>query len=304
LEKEVDTWNPYENDGTWQFGDILVETLSKVRSSTDYEHGLSTLAETSILYRKESPIENDDYLDKGKIHYEEACQCMVDWSLEFLERVYGLLRAAGEQEKVGKSKGVASRHSSADVSESRNFSRVLRECVIQIFSAMDEKSFLLASKSVLKFMNDETLPMAAKDASSLAEAVGAVRSTSDRTSTGLVMIVPCLTKDLLTVSKNCALYRVRCLSGAVRQAGLPLLQFRTNVWNALEFTLTSENKHIFKSGCKLLRHTLYSQSHSYPIVIDTVPSVTKEGCIGKPSQLRSEKVEVSLCLQKNERSAL
>ena len=159
---------------------------------------------------------------------------------------------------------------------------------------MDDRSFLLASKSVVQFMNDETLPMACKDASSLAEGVGAVRSTSDTTSVGLNMMIPFLTTKLHSVSNNCALYRLRCLAGAVRHSGLPLLQFRTNLWNALEFGLSSENKYVFKSACKLLRHTLFSQSHPYPIAIDSTPRITKDFNFGKPSSLRNDSVKVSL----------
>lgn len=148
---------------------------------------------------------SDDSAGAKKEALEEVALVMADWSLEFLDRMYDLFRAEGEQEKRGKSVGVASRHSSADAEQTRNVSRIVKECLGQVFAAMDNKTHRAGVTSVCLFLTEETLPFAAKNVASLCMAAAAARAEKDATlssseeksvSAGLDAIVPILTADL------------------------------------------------------------------------------------------------------------
>ena len=82
---------------------------------------------------------------------------MSDWSLAFLDRVYDILRATGEQEKVGKSGGVARTISSSDVENAKNFCRVMKECLTQVFASMDTNTFESALRSAKTFLLENFL---------------------------------------------------------------------------------------------------------------------------------------------------
>ena len=90
---------------------------------------------------------------------------MADWVLGFLDRIYyDLLRAAGKREKSGKNvAGVASRHS--------YFSRLIKDCLSQVFCSMDEMIYKQAVRLVSQFLSEEILTAAAKDAPALCQAV-------------------------------------------------------------------------------------------------------------------------------------
>jgi hypothetical protein len=61
------------------------------------------------------------------------------------------------------------------------------------------------------------------------------------------------------------------MAGAVRFCGNSLLEHRQIIISTLEFAFASEDKHTFKSGCKLLRHVLYSQCECYPVASTYFP---------------------------------
>jgi len=286
-----------KNNGTWRFSDDFVNNLSSFCKSDKYISALSQVAESSLLYLPQGlqPKEEDNQEDSVIMNLvEEAALCMSEWSLAFLERIFGILRATGEQEKIGKSHGLASRHSSADASRTRNFSRVMKECLMQVFAVMDSKTFDSALRSVVAFLEGETLHMAAKDASALCEAIAAVRTDDDDSNCnpGLNVIVPLLTKDLCNHSKNAIIYRLRCIAGAVRQSGKALLSHKDAIYSAVKFALTdTKDKHIFKAGCKLLRHTLASQCESYIITTDNCPRITAQDRLGKSAHLSGDNVQ-------------
>jgi len=284
-----------DNDGTWGFGKGLVKTLTNFCESDKYISALSEVPGNSLLFLPESrksKVYDDLNTAALTTLIEEATLCLSDWSLAFLERVYSLLRSAGEQEKVVV--GLASRHTSADASRARNYSRVLKECLIQVFAAMDSKTFESAIRSVANFLEGETLHMAAKDASGLCEAACAVRTNRkvSNVSSGLDVIAPLLSKNLSSLSKNAIFYRLRCLSGAVRRSGYAVLDHKDAIVSAIKFGLSnSNNKRILKASCKLLRHTLSSQCQSYPITTDNRPRVTDHDCLGKSAHFKSDSVQ-------------
>jgi len=286
-----------KNNGTRQFSEDFVKNLSGFCASEKYSYALSQVAESSLLFLPEglrSKGEEDEDWTTTKNLIDEAALCMSDWSLAFLERIFGILRAAGEQEKVGNSLGLASRHSCADASRARNFSRVMKECLLQVFAAMDSKTFDSALRSVATFLEGETLPMAVKDASSLCEAISAARTDNNDSNCnpGLDFIVPLLTKNLHNHSKNAIFYRLRCTAGAVRQSGKALLNHKDAIYSAIKFALSNnDDKRIFKAGCKLLRHTLASQCESYPITTDNCPRITAQDCLGKSAHLSGDSVQ-------------
>jgi len=267
-------------DGTRQVGKQLMETRYSIVESPEYKAAMAALPESSVLTQQMQTTTNygmTDDRDENNIEMHEAMLAMADWSLAFLDRVYELLRAAGEQEKLGKGHGgVGMRHTSADVATTRNFSRIMKETLTYCFAAMDDETFKAALRSVVQFLQEETLPFAVKDASLLCQAVCSTRfirsdggdnnpPTIDR-SPGLDALVPVLTEDLEHVSKKSAIYRLRCLAGAVRYAGSTVLKHRGAITSAISFALSkSDDRALFKTGCKLLRHTLASQCEEYPI---------------------------------------
>ncbi len=290
---------PEHYDGTTCIDSEIYKKNSSTCRSDEYFTNVEQLPETSLL-RQNNIYDNFTVKSKPEASEleslnEETALTMSDWSLAFLDRLYALLRVVGEQEKVGKNtRGVARRHLSADASQARNFSRVLKECVVQIFSSMDAPTHESASRSVAKFLYDETVPMAAKDASAICEAVSSARifSTNSKDNySGLCILIPILTDNLQQISNKTAIYRIRCLSGAVRRGGVDVLKFREEIISAINYALADQDdKHLFKAGCKLLRHTLSSQCESYPISSDSCPHFNGQSDWGISAQLRDDKI--------------
>jgi len=305
-------------DGTIRVGSHVMISLSSLCSSSDYIKAVAALPESSLLVQEEHGQSGaSSSLSTANLTslLEETAHVTSDWALSFLDRVFLLLRTAGEYEKAGKiGRGgggghaggsyVASRHSSADARQARNFSRVLRETLLQLFAAMDKETFGTAMRSVSRFLEEETLPDAAKDASALCMAVACSRSPSDGSasccSPGLDLLAPVLVSDISQHSSRMSIYRLRCLAGAVRYAGHSVLDHRTSLISALDYALDSEiatkDRHLFKTGCKLLRHALSSQCESYAVGSDRRPRVSY--CtggdvwpIGRSSQLRHDNIE-------------
>ena len=262
-----------ETEGTIQIGEGLMNQRNAVVSSASYKSALASLSESSILAQTNDPM-LDSELDTVM---QEAMLAMSDWSLAFLDRVYELLRAAGEQEKLGKGHGgVAASHGSVDIAVTKNVSRIMKETLTYFFSSMDTETYNSALRSVSQFMEEETLPFAVKDASLLCQAVCMTRfdlkDSSVDTSPGLDALVPILTEDLEHRSTKSAIYRLRCLAGAVRYAGSSVLKHRDSIAAAITYALSkSDDKVLFKTGCKLLRHTLSSQCEEYPIAQSSHP---------------------------------
>lgn len=286
-----------DNDGTMRLGRNLFDIIEAKRESPEYCRAIDQLPETSLL--KQGAREQNSDADMQLLVLEEAVSAMSDWALEFLDRVFGLLRASGEREKAGKTtSGVATRHSTADVHQARNFSRVLTECLLQLFAAMDDQVHDLATRSVVRFLEEETLPSAAKDSSLLCQAVAAARETNGVIqSPGLDALIPVLTDDLRNHSTKTVIYRVRCLAGAVQSAGRSVVVHRAAISAAIEFALSSDDRHLFKTGCKLLRHTLSTLSESYPIASDTRPRLYRADAsrqfpflLGRSAQLHGDKI--------------
>ena len=176
-----------------------------------------------------------------------------------------------------------------------------------LFAAMDTPTFTAALRSVAQFLQEETLPFAVKDASLLCQAVCSTRfveegrSRNDETTTverspGLDALVPILTEDLHRRSIKSAVYRLRCLSGAVRYAGSTVLKHQDAIVSAISFALSKQDvRALFKTGCKLLRHTLSSQCEEYPIASCFHPMRLKDGnspapALGMPAVLRGDKI--------------
>eukprot|EP00977_Amphora_coffeiformis_P004033 scaffold804_cov165-Amphora_coffeaeformis.AAC.12 len=285
-----------ENDGTKRVGKNLYGILSQTWLSEDYRQEIAKLPKNSLL--KHADEEERAPLD---MLLEEAGLASGDWVLEFLERVFELLRASGEREKAASRRsGVASRHSSADVHQARNFSRVLKESLIQVFCAMDDQVFNLALRNVQRFVEEETLSSAAKDASLLCQAVASSRSLGTEengykgVSPGLSALLPILTDDLKGHSTKTAIYRVRCVAGAVRSASYAVIEHKKTIADVLDFALASEDRHLFKTGCKLLRHTLATLCEAYPVAIDSKPTGYMENGVpifGMSARLNADPVK-------------
>ena len=144
-----------KNVGTRRLSEDFVKNLSSFCETEKYKSALSQVSESSLLFLPKSLQSMAKEGESSTVTtnlIEEAVSCMSDWSLAFLERIFEILRAAGEQEKVGKSHDLASKHSSADASRARNFSRVMKESLMQIFAAMDSKTFDSAMRSVTTFL--------------------------------------------------------------------------------------------------------------------------------------------------------
>ena len=283
-----------EVDGTKRVGKNLHHYLSVQTTSTKYSEALEKLPETSLLKQGNELGEDLDFT----LLIEEASSALSDWVLEFLERVFSLLRATGEREKTGKTaSGVATRHSSADVQQARNFSRVLKECLLQTFASMDDGVHQLAVKSIARFLSEETLPDAAKDASFLCLAVASARIKKDGTvsSPGMDALVPILMDELEHHSNKTLVYRLRCLAGCVRSCGMSILKHKDDINKAIDFALSSKDKHVFKTGCKLLRHTLSTLSESYSLAAGAVPRIVEKEdsdrfLLGLSAQLHSDSI--------------
>lgn len=283
------------DDGTLRLGDGLYGNISDLCNTKEYAEALNRLPSTSLLKQGVSADEETDP-DMQRLLLNEATSAMSDWALDFLERIFGLLRASGEREKTGRRvSGVASRHSSADVHQARNFSRVLKETLLQVFSGMDEETHRLCVRTVVKFLEEETLPTASKDASLLCQAAAAAR-LGDVISPGLDSLVPVLTDDLYHHSTKTVAYRLRCLAGAVRSASHGVVKHRAAISGAISFALSSDDRHLFKTGCKLLRHTLSTLVESYPLAADAKPRAflggpsSSEVYLGRSAQLHRDAV--------------
>ncbi len=277
--------------GTMVTGNDLHGHLYKPTQSPAYVESVEKLPESSLL--KQGSLRQDWDFD---LLVHEASSALSDWVLEFLDRIYDTLRATGEREKIGSNaSGVAVRHSSADVQVARNFSRVLKECLMQTFSSMDEEVHKLAVKSVKRFISEETLPNAAKDTSYLCLAACSARiKDGQAVSPGLNALVPILMDELEHHSNKTVVYRLRCLSGAVRACGLAILEHKDSIKKAIDFALSSKDKHVYKTGCKLLRHTLSTLCESYSLTSELVPRIGKEKdalIFGKSAQLHSDPIQ-------------
>jgi len=265
----------FETKGTIRIGEGLMSQRNNIVSSTSYKNALASLPESSILAQT-----TDNMLHSGidlDTVMQEAMLAMSDWSLAFLDRVYELLRATGEQEKLGKGhSGYAASHGSVDIAVAKNVSRIMKETLTYFFSSMDAETYRCALRSVSQFMEKETLPFAVKDASLLCQAVCMTRfnpkDSSADASPGLDALVPILTEDLEHRSTKSAIYRLRCLAGAVRYAGSTVLKHRDRIVPTITYALSKpDDKDLFKTGCKLLRHTLSSQCEEYPIAQSSHP---------------------------------
>lgn len=285
---------PEECKDTERIGGDLLHFLYMPTEHSEYLQSIEALPESSLL-KQGSDISDLDF----ELLVNEAAFALSDWVLEFLDRIYSLLRSTGEREKAGKNaSGVANRHSSADVQQARNFSRVLKETLTQAFASMDDEIHRSAIKSVARFLEEDTLPPAAKDASLLCQAACAARLGTDNvaTSPGLDAILPILVDDLEHHSSKTVTYRLRCLAGAVKACGIGLMKHRKEIGHAIEFALASNDKHVHKTGCKLLRHTLSTCCESYALACDTVPRCTKREqaeriTLGQSAQLQDDPVQ-------------
>ncbi len=283
----------------WLFwGENEMDLINYDCDSKNYWDSLRRLPPNSIMFQPDfsQPFDakNEElYLTTINLA-EEASHAMADWSLSFLDRIYGLFRAAGEQEKVGKSHRVATKRSSAaDVSQARHFARILKECLRQFFASMDEVTFQSALTSVQGFLMEETHSLAVKYASALCESICSARADAKKNkncSPGLGHLTLSLTSNMNEWSRDAILYRVRCLGGAVRKAGSEVIIYRQQLLSTLEFTLNHQNKHIFKAGCKLLRHMLSSQSEYYPLCSDSCPRTGSTIRVGESAQLKDDKI--------------
>ena len=236
-------------------GSELIDFVPHNSDSKAFLEALKRLSRNSILFQDESTSsysvrDSEKHIEAINMA-EQAGHAMADWSISFLDRIYGLFRAAGEQEKIGKSHRVATKRSSADdVSRARHFTRILKECLRQFFAAMDDETFTCALNSVRVFLIDETHPLAVKYASALCESIAAARlhvMSNGNVSPGLRNLVLPLTAEIMGLSKNAVLYRIRCLAGAVRRAGVEVLTYREPILHTLKFALFQQNKHIFKA---------------------------------------------------------
>ena len=279
------------SEGTMVTGTDYHGYLYKPTQSPTYIESVENLPDASLLKQGSLRQEFDSDL---LIH--EASSALSDWVLEFLDRIYGTLRATGEREKVGSNaSGVAVRHSSADVQVARNFSRVLKECLTQTFAAMDDEVHKLAVKSVKRFLLEETLPDAAKDTSYLCLAACSARvKNGQAVSPGLDALIPVLMDDLEHNSNKTVVYRLRCMSGAVRSCGIGIIKHKDSIKKAIDFALSSKDKHVYKTGCKLLRHTLTTLCESYALAAGLVPRIDKdeEGLVfGKSAKLKGDPIQ-------------
>jgi len=184
-----------------------------------------------------------------------------------------------------------------DIAVTKNVSRIMKETLTYFFSSMDAETYRSALRSVSQFMQEETLPFAVKDASLLCQAVCMTRfdlkDSSIDANPGLDALVPILTEDLEHRSTKSAIYRLRCLAGAVRYAGSSVLKHRDSIVAAITFALSQpDDKVLFKTGCKLLRHTLSSQCEEYPIAQSSHPMKRSSNYIpGACAELKNEGVK-------------
>jgi hypothetical protein len=204
---------------------------------------------------------------------------MSDWVLEFLDRLFSLFRATGEREKKGNvGHGVAAFHSKDDAHRTMAFSKVLKEALYQIFASADLQVYESILRSLDNFL-DETLPHAAKDVAAMCEALCYIDVHVEERSNSkmaLAFLVSKLGKNLTYNSLKSNIYRLRCLSGTVRYSGRYILPHLEVISEAIRFSLSSPDKHLFKCGCKLFRHTLNSLTTAYPMASNNRPVSTMQ----------------------------
>eukprot|EP00804_Cyclotella_cryptica_P029515 CCRYP_011313-RA/>CCRYP_011313-RA protein AED:0.03 eAED:0.02 QI:169/0.87/0.88/1/1/1/9/224/2315 len=281
------------HEGIIQVGMHLMDSRYSIVSSSSYQKAVNALPPNSIFTHCDGIKESQS----TDMLMQEAMMAMSDWSLSFLDRIFELLRAAGEQEKHGKSYGPGSSHASSDVALAKNVSRILKETLTFFFASMDEETYSSALRYVTNFITEETLPLAVKDASILCQAVASTRVEQngvDR-SPGLDALVPILTENLEHRSNKTAIYRLRCLAGAVRYGGRALLAHSNKISSAIAYAISkSDDKVLLKTGCKLLRHALASQCEEYPIAQCFHPIRVKDEhivtALGASVRLRGDRV--------------
>lgn len=273
-------------------GGRMIETIDSACESDSYWDALKRLPKTSILYQAETSYMLGKDSSRLDSLLEEAKFAMGDWLLAFLEKIYDLMRAAGEQEKRGKSHGVASNHSSVDASQAKHFNSVLKQCLSQVSASMDDDNFEVTLRSTAAFLTNEVLPFAAKYASILSEAICAARfcKSNCNSSPGLKFILPLLLNDIQHQSQTTVVYRLRCAAGAVRRAGKDVLLFQEQLHSALQFALYHPHKYVHKVGCKLLRHLMSSQCESYPLSTEFSPITKTKSSLGRSSKLSDQKI--------------
>lgn len=289
--------DPSGHDGLLEVGSNLMQSRYNILASSSYANAIKTLPQSSIL------SQNGEMTAVGEnppveMLIQDAMMAMNDWSLPFLDKIFELLRAAGEQEKH-KGFGVGSSHAALDVAQAKNVLRIMKETLTYFFAAMDDNTYETCLRYVTKFISEETLPFAVKDASMLCQAVASTRfgqigSSIVDISPGLNALVPILTEDLNHRSNKSAIYRLRCLAGAVRYAGRAVMDHREAVVSAITYALKSDDKNLLKTGCKLLRHTLASQCEEYPIAQSCHPMRSNEDSnhviLGKSAELKGDRV--------------
>jgi len=293
-------------NGSTKVGKNMVHHLSQITTSATYRKAMDELPSSSFFKQSSTQPEttdgNDNDNNELNLLIEEASSSLTDWMLEFLDRVYGLLRSTGEREKKARS---GSSSNNGNVRETRNFSRVFKETMMQCFASMgyvhtngqqgggvQENIHALAVKSVARFLEEETLPFAVKESSLLCQAVAAARfENSSHTTTnspGFDVLIPILTQNLSHDSNKTVIYRLRCLSGAVKSCSLhTLLQHKDTLKKTISFALASDDKHVMKTGCKLFRHTLGVLSECQVLACDAMP---RPHTLGKSSELDNDPV--------------
>ena len=287
------------HNGILEVGKNLMKSRFNIVASGSYDNAIKALPPSSVFNQSGDMTLFEDAQSIDTL-MQEAMMAMNDWALAVLDRIFELLRAAGEQEKHGKGYGVGSSHAAADVAQAKNVSRILKETLTYFFASMDEETYKTAVRYVVNFVSEETLPFAVKDASLLCQAVASTRFVQKDgfvidASPGLDALVPILTEDLEHRSNKSAIYRLRCLAGAVRYAGQTVLKHREAIASAITYAISrSDDKYLLKTGCKLLRHTLSSQCEEYPIAQSCHPlRLAKEFSnftLGASAQLKRDRI--------------
>ena len=90
------------NDGTMQVGNELMNARYSIVETEEYKAAIDKLPNSSIFAQHQMGMVVDE--DEVSL-MQEAMMAMTEWSLMFLDRIYELMRAAGEQEKLGKGHG-------------------------------------------------------------------------------------------------------------------------------------------------------------------------------------------------------
>jgi hypothetical protein len=309
-------------NGTLEVGKNLMEARYSIAASSSYESAIKDLPASSVFNQSEEGSVAAARDQSTETLMQEAMMAMSDWTLSFLDRIFELFRAAGEQEKQ-KGYGVGSSHAAADVAMAKNVTRILKETLTFFFASMDEETYKNALRYVTNFISEETLPFAVKDASVLCQALSSTRFGQNGDSVvdispGLDALVPILTEDLQHRSNKSAIYRLRCLAGAVKFAGRTVLNHSQAIVSAIAYALSKSNdKDLVKTGCKLLRHTLASQCEEYPIAQSCHPMRLSEDesnktALGKSAELSGDRVlwhvpsgaQIDFCLSLLEKFAL